>query len=290
VADELSSGGIRGYNLGSKTLERARYPLKPKAVVGKRLIGLALVVGLCVALAGPADAGGGFGVGGFGGGGRGGFHGSSGGFHSGHRGFHGGRGHVGRFHHASGVRFRACNGNGACVAGFSVGSILPGSDYSQPYPYPEDATLLDVPSPALQPRTETVLSTVQREACSPEGCYRLQGDGVTVPYQWAWVPAPPPPPPPPAVLRYPNGRYEQRGDGISAPSLWVWIPDAPTAPPPTAPADRPAPRVPGPVAPVPSQFGQLYRWVDDQGTVHWTQGLDAVPERYRPRPAPGTAG
>lgn len=41
---------------------------------------------------------------------------------------------------------------------------------------------------------------------------------------------------------------------------------------------------------------QLYRWVDERGTVHYTEGLDSVPERYRsharplhfpkPRPAP----
>lgn len=26
---------------------------------------------------------------------------------------------------------------------------------------------------------------------------------------------------------------------------------------------------------------QLYRWVDERGTVHYTEGLDSVPERYR---------
>jgi hypothetical protein len=28
-------------------------------------------------------------------------------------------------------------------------------------------------------------------------------------------------------------------------------------------------------------FAQLYRWTDDQGQTHVTQGLDAVPEQYR---------
>lgn len=28
--------------------------------------------------------------------------------------------------------------------------------------------------------------------------------------------------------------------------------------------------------------GQTYRWVDEQGAVHYAQGLDNVPERYRP--------
>lgn len=44
--------------------------------------------------------------------------------------------------------------------------------------------------------------------------------------------------------------------------------------------------------------GQAYRWVDDRGTVNYTQGLDSVPEKYRagarafslnPAPAPPAA-
>ena len=31
---------------------------------------------------------------------------------------------------------------------------------------------------------------------------------------------------------------------------------------------------------------QMYRWVDDRGTVHYTEGLDSVPERYRSRAQP----
>lgn len=31
-----------------------------------------------------------------------------------------------------------------------------------------------------------------------------------------------------------------------------------------------------------SAVGQTYRWVDEQGAVHYAQGLDNVPERYRP--------
>ena len=43
---------------------------------------------------------------------------------------------------------------------------------------------------------------------------------------------------------------------------------------------------------------QVYRWVDDRGTVHYTQGLDSIPEEYRagarvlslsPTPAPPAA-
>ena len=28
---------------------------------------------------------------------------------------------------------------------------------------------------------------------------------------------------------------------------------------------------------------QMYRWTDDQGGVHYTQGLDSVPDRQRPK-------
>ncbi len=30
--------------------------------------------------------------------------------------------------------------------------------------------------------------------------------------------------------------------------------------------------------------GQIYRWVDEKGVVHYTQGIDNVPERYRTEP------
>ena len=51
-----------------------------------------------------------------------------------------------------------------------------------------------MPVPAYQPQTQVYLApSVQREVCYVGGCYRLQGDGVTVAYQWVWVPAPPPP-------------------------------------------------------------------------------------------------
>lgn len=75
--------------------------------------------------------------------------------------------------------------------------------------------------------------------------------------------APPPPPPPERdVIQYSDGRYELRGDGISVPYRWVWIP---SAPPP--PGSRPEAR--------------LYGWTDEQGALHVTDRLDAVPERYR---------
>ena len=30
-------------------------------------------------------------------------------------------------------------------------------------------------------------------------------------------------------------------------------------------------------------WAQMYRWMDDQGAAHYSQGLDSVPERYRSR-------
>jgi predicted nucleic acid-binding Zn ribbon protein len=59
--------------------------------------------------------------------------------------------------------------------------------------------VLDLIGKDGQPRAATqvtVALSVQREVCYKTGCYHLQGDGVTVPYQWVWVPAAPAPPPP----------------------------------------------------------------------------------------------
>jgi len=33
--------------------------------------------------------------------------------------------------------------------------------------------------------------------------------------------------------------------------------------------------------PVPPASAQMFRWTDDQGGVHYTQGVDSVPERFR---------
>ena len=81
-------------------------------------------------------------------------------------------------------------------------------------------------------------------------------------------------PPMPSVIPYPDGRYVLRGDGLTSAYRWAWIPNPPSAPP----EKSPAPIAPGPAA---SRGGALYRWVDDQDVVHYTQGWDAVPERYR---------
>jgi hypothetical protein len=92
--------------------------------------------------------------------------------------------------------------------------------------------------------------------------------------------------PTPSVVQFENGRYELRGDGVTTPYIWVWVPNPPTVPPPTGP---PPPSTPpavgeptsgGPSAP---RMSQLYRWIDEQGVVHWTNRLDRVPEQYRSR-------
>ena len=94
--------------------------------------------------------------------------------------------------------------------------------------------------------------------------------------------------PTPNVVQFPTGRYELRGDGVSTAYTWVWIPNPPTAPPAAPP---PAPTAPPAAEPsgsdgsrqAPTRVGQLFRWTDSQGVVHWTDRLDAVPEQYRPR-------
>ena len=79
--------------------------------------------------------------------------------------------------------------------------------------------------------------------------------------------------PPPDVVQFANGRYELRGDGITTPYRWVWIPNPPPAPPADAPGQESAPPR--------ARHSDLYRWTDEDGTVHWTDRLEAVPDRYR---------
>ena len=144
----------------------------------RRIVSLALVAVLCLALAAPVFAGqahgGAFHGGGFRGSGfRGGFH---GGFHH-HHGFH---------------RFGCCFGP-AIVGGVFLGAALAAPYYAYPYPYPYPVY---APGPTYQAPVYAAPS-IRRQVCYTGGCYHLQGDGVTVPYQWIWVPAVPAPPPGP---------------------------------------------------------------------------------------------
>ena len=135
----------------------------------RTLISLVLVGMLSLALAAPVSAAG------FHGGFRGGSH---DGFHHGfHHGFH---------------RFGCCFGP-AFVGGVFLGTALAAPYYAYPYPYPVDAAPVYAPAPAYQTQGY-VAPSVQREVCYVGGCYHLQGNGVTVAYQWVWVPSAPPPP------------------------------------------------------------------------------------------------
>lgn len=93
----------------------------------------------------------------------------------------------------------------------------------------------------------------------------------------------PPPPPTPSVVEFPTGRYELRGDGTTESYRWVWIPKPPTAPPVEPRSSVP----PTPADPEPTRRAPLYRWTDEQGTVHFTDRLTAVPERYRAKARQG---
>ncbi len=205
----------------------------------RKVITLAFVGMLALALASPVYAGRGHGGGGSHGGRGGGSHGSHGRFPSG--GFH----HGGHFH-------RGCCFGPAFVGGVFVGSALAYPYYSYPYyssPYYDSSYSYPAyPDPVYQPQTQLSVAP-SREVCYVGGCYRLQGDGVTVAYRWIWIPTVPNPPPPP--------------------------PSGPPAGPPTsgtlAPSDSVSSR--------PAQ--QLYRWVDDQGVANWTNNGQAVPQRYR---------
>jgi hypothetical protein len=87
--------------------------------------------------------------------------------------------------------------------------------------------------------------------------------------------SPAPATPAPRIVEYPTGRYELRGDGIGTPYTWVWIPNPP--PPPTAPPAK----APTSGDASPASRTQVYRWVDEQGVVHWTNRAETIPRRYR---------
>ncbi len=92
-----------------------------------------------------------------------------------------------------------------------------------------------------------------------------------------------PPTPTPTVVEYPTGRYELRGDGVTSAYQWVWIPKPPPAPPPPEAAPEPQS---GPPARAERSIGKIYRWTDEQGVTTFTDRLENVPARYRPRAEP----
>jgi hypothetical protein len=85
----------------------------------------------------------------------------------------------------------------------------------------------------------------------------------------------------PRVVEFPTGRYELRGDGITAPYTWVWIPNPPSAPP--APPTAPPAAAPMSGDAPPARRVQVYRWVDEQGVIHWTDRAENVPRAAQRR-------
>jgi Domain of unknown function (DUF4124) len=87
-------------------------------------------------------------------------------------------------------------------------------------------------------------------------------------------------PPTPNTIQYPNGRWELSGDGMTTPFTWVWIPNPP--PPPPAPSGVNPEEQPISNRPArPVERKQLYRWTDEQGVMHFTDRLEAVPPAVR---------
>lgn len=102
------------------------------------------------------------------------------------------------------------------------------------------------------------------------------------PYAGGTLSLTPPAPSTPSVVQFPTGRYELRGDGITEPYRWVWIPNPPKEPPAAPPPEDPSSPVPPTSGgPGPTRHAPLYRWTDEQGTIHVTDRWSAVPDRYR---------
>lgn len=182
----------------------------------KRVIGLALVGVLF--LASPVLAGGvrGSGFSGVQGGMQGAGFQQKGGFQQ-----RGGFQHKGGFQHRGNFH-RCCWGSP--FLGWPIGTtVLAAPYYDYPYASPVYADPGYMPAPAYQPQPQVYLTPpVQSELCYIGGCYRLQGDGVSVAFRWVWIPAvpegpPAPPTAPPAAAPAP---------GALAPTqLYRWVDD-----------------------------------------------------------------
>ena len=145
----------------------------------------------------------------------------------------------------------------------AVGVLAPAVIYAAPYAYGAD-----YPYAAAAPSYE---SPDVYDPGQYYGSVYPQASGTL-----AAAPSPAPAPPMPTVVQYATGRYELRGDGTMTAYTWVWIPNPPSMPPPAAAAAAPpASRDSG------VRVSTLYHWTDEDGVVHWTDRLQAVPERYR---------
>jgi hypothetical protein len=185
----------------------------------RKIMGLGLVGVLSLVLASPVHADGGLGSGSRGV--QGGMHGTG----SQHRGGlqrQGAFQHRGAFNHR-GAFHRGCCWGGAFV-GWPVGTSLLAAQYdAYPYSYPVYQEPVYAPALAYQPQQQMYLAPpAQSEQCYPGGCYRLQGDGVSAPFQWVWMPTvPAPPPAPPAAPPAPADPASSR----PAQQLYRWVDD-----------------------------------------------------------------
>lgn len=154
------------------------------------------------------------------------------------------RGHGGEFHAGFRGGHQQVEQRGRNFHHFG-GNFLPYSYYPYPdysYVYPSPA--YSPPEAVEQPPAVSEESPVQREVAFPNGKYVLQGDGVTDAYHWVWIPT---------------------------------VPEMPPAPPTAPPASKPVPSD----STVSRSPQRLYRWIDTQGVVNWTNNWEAVPERHR---------
>ena len=137
----------------------------------KKIVAVALVIGLTIMAVPPmaAEAGGGW---------------HGGGWH----GSHGGNGYWGPGPWLFGI------------AALGAASTIWGP---RAYTYPAYPPVVYAPAPVVVATYPQVVAMPQaqtsilRTSCYPGGCYYLQGDGVQVPYQWVWMPSQPMAPPPP---------------------------------------------------------------------------------------------
>jgi len=70
---------------------------------------------------------------------------------------------------------------------------------------------------------------------------------------------------------------------VTIPYNWVWIPNPPAGPP----APAPSPTASGSGDQSSARRSKLYRWIDEQGVVHMTNNVEAVPEPFRKQAKPG---
>ena len=131
----------------------------------KKILAVALAIGVTVMAVSPmaAEAAGGWGGGGWHGGGS-----------------HGGHGYWGPGPWLFGI------------AALGAASTIWGP---RAYAYPAYPPVVYTPAPVVVAQYPSVVAmpqaqlSIQRTSCYPGGCYYLRGGGVQAPYQWVWMPS-----------------------------------------------------------------------------------------------------